>query len=160
MCLPPKTTSLYQPLDTGIISAVKRKYKGRLLRRVLRRLNTQSSETCETRVASSPGITTLATGLPPPTRPIDRPVTPVEGAAAAPQPTPPLSPPVGSSDSPEVATSTGAPVDGGLRRTLATASHGSFSALAGGPTLATSRPSDAFGTIHDTLAAAALFLPV
>ena len=48
VCLPPNTTSMYQPVDMGIISAVKRRYKGRLLRRVLRRLNAQIAADCGT----------------------------------------------------------------------------------------------------------------
>jgi len=39
VCLPPNTTSLDQPRDMEIISAVKRRHKARLLRRRLRQLN-------------------------------------------------------------------------------------------------------------------------
>lgn len=65
VCLPPNTTSLYQPLYMGI-TAVKRRYKARLLRRVRNDINTQLGLVARRAAPTAPSAAPPASTVPPP----------------------------------------------------------------------------------------------
>lgn len=95
VCMPPITTSLYQPLDMGIISAAQRRYKARLLMRVLRDINAQLRSAAQPSSrepsAAAPRLSAL---LQPAAAP----------PLAAPSPSPPLPPPHSAAATPPAAT--------------------------------------------------------
>lgn len=76
--LPPNTTSMYQPLDMGIIPAVKRRYMAWLLRRVLTGINAQLGSAGR-RTAPTPS----STGPPPSAAPPPAARSPPSAAASS-----------------------------------------------------------------------------
>jgi len=94
--LPPNTTAVYQPMDAGVIAAIKRRYKRRLLALVVRRLQAEVAAPPPPRPAPAPppahpsgpraAHTTSPAGAPPTNSPPASTVTPPPFSALPPQP--------------------------------------------------------------------------
>jgi len=157
--LPPNTTSMYQPLDMGIISAVTRRHNVRLLRRVLRRLNDQIDADCGTGLPSS-----SATDQHSPAPPVeDR--SALGGGAIRALLSPPHPPPppifrdssTRSSGSPGVLPTGEMSSHGQLDRTARAASEESAPISAAGPTVAAHRSALFIGANRGTSAPTKLY---